>query len=207
LTESTRRPEHDVDRLAQLAQDGCAISFDELVRYLQAPLLHFLKRVTGNHADAQDLLQDTFLRAYEQIARYDASRCFRTWLFTIGYRLALNARRRKRSWAGAVTLAQASSDPGLVAPPPDDPLVRAEQRHALWDIARRHLTDKQFACLWLHCVEDMAPAQIGQVTGQSPVTVRVTTMRARQKLRPHFVAAGFSSNRTPVSAARVQASI
>ena len=85
----------DDQTLALRAKQGCMDSFEELVRRYQVPLLHFLARF-GNETDAEDLAQDTFIRAYRNLKRYRRRWRFSTWLFTIARRLAINSRRGKR---------------------------------------------------------------------------------------------------------------
>jgi RNA polymerase sigma-70 factor (ECF subfamily) len=80
---------------AQGAQAGSAADFSQLVRAHQQPLRGFLRRLTGNHADADDLAQETFVFAWERIARFDPARPFRPWLFGIAWR---KYRERKRGW-------------------------------------------------------------------------------------------------------------
>ena len=89
---STEAPTSD-DELARRAQQGCEASFESLLRRFQTPVLHFLRR-QGASADAEDLTQETFLRAYENLHRYDRRWAFSTWLFTIARRTSINHRRR-----------------------------------------------------------------------------------------------------------------
>ena len=79
--------------LAGRAQAGCMSSFEELMRRFQVPLLHFLRRV-GPNFDAEDVLQETFLRAFAQLDRYHSRWRFSTWLFTIARRTSINFHRR-----------------------------------------------------------------------------------------------------------------
>ena len=68
------------EELARCAQEGCTASFEELVRRFQVPLLHFLRRWTTTE-EAEDLVQDTFLRAYRNLHRYRPTARLATWLF------------------------------------------------------------------------------------------------------------------------------
>lgn len=77
------------------AQAGSAEDFARLVRQHQQALRAFLRRLSGNHADADDLAQETFVFAWEHMARFDAARNFRPWLFGVAWR---KYREKKRSW-------------------------------------------------------------------------------------------------------------
>ena len=91
--DSREMPTSD-EELACRAQQGCAESFEQLLRRFQTPVLHFLRH-RGFFADAEDLTQETFLRAYENLHRYNRRWAFSTWLFTIARRTSLNHRRRR----------------------------------------------------------------------------------------------------------------
>ncbi len=165
------------EELARRAQAGCTASFEELVRRLQTPLVHFLRQ-TVRPDEADDVAQDTFLRAYENLHRYNGSSRFGTWLFTIGRRLCLNANRRARP-AGDAPL------PDTVEahdrPPPQ--IADERERHArLWQVAARSLTELEYAAVWLYYVEGMGTADIGRVVGRSRVAVKTMLFRSRRKL-------------------------
>ncbi|HKQ46186.1 MAG TPA: RNA polymerase sigma factor [Rhizomicrobium sp.] len=78
------------------AQAGSADAFGRLVRLHQQALRAFLRRLCGNHAEADDLAQESFALAWEKIARLDATRDFRPWLFGIGWRKYRERRRGLR---------------------------------------------------------------------------------------------------------------
>lgn len=80
---------------ARDAQAGSSAAFGHLVRLHQQPLRAFLRRLTGNPAQADDLAQDAFVFAWEKIARFDPARPFRAWLFGIAWR---KYRESRRSW-------------------------------------------------------------------------------------------------------------
>ena len=138
--------------------------------------------------DAEDLVQETFIRAGRNIARYQPQRRFAPWLFTIAYRLLLNHFRDRRCHLSADELSALPSP----AQQPLDQLERRETQTRLWEITRRVLTDTQFAILWLHCVQQMPLTEVGRVTGRSPASVRAALFRARKKLLPHLEAAGIT---------------
>ena len=77
------------------ARAGSADAFGRLVQMHQQALRAFLRRLSGNTADADDLAQEAFVFAWEHIARFDPTRSFRPWLFGIAWR---KFRERKRSW-------------------------------------------------------------------------------------------------------------
>jgi RNA polymerase sigma-70 factor (ECF subfamily) len=171
------------EQLALLAQAGSAASFEQLVRRLQVPLVHFLLRRTGCLADAEDLAQDAFVRAHRSLASYSPKWRFRTWLFTIAHRLAINLshRRRRTGQASSALDALASS-----AAEACDLVAADESRQSLWNTATAVLATDEVSALWLHYVEELSTAEVAQVLGRSRVAVKTMLFRARKRLEPHL---------------------
>src|SRR5688500_6258742 len=85
-----------IDELAARAQAGDPASFEELVVRLREPLARFVGRRLPRAVDAEDAVQETFLRAFDHLDRYDRSRRFTTWLFAIGKHVAADHRDADR---------------------------------------------------------------------------------------------------------------
>lgn len=166
------------EELARRAQGGCAESFEQLMRRFQAPVLAFLRR-RGPSADAEDLLQETFVRAYTNLDRYRRRWRFATWVFTIARRVSLNHNRRVRPTAGGDSLESAESG----APGPLETIVAEEDRKSLWDAAARALGGEEFTAVWLYYVEEMPTREIAVVLERSWVSVKTMLFRARRRLR------------------------
>jgi RNA polymerase sigma-70 factor, ECF subfamily len=167
------------EELAWRAQQGCSESLDRLLRKYQTPVLHFLQR-RGLSSDAEDVTQETFLRAYENLHRYKRRWAFSTWLFTIARRTGINHGRRRRPTTDAKAVEAARSP----APGPLDAMVAEESRSGLWDRAASVLSEEQTTALWLHYVEDMPARAIARVLGRSWASVKVMLFRARKRLLP-----------------------
>src|SRR6266404_5764838 len=82
--------------LVQQARMGSSDAFAGLVQRYSGRLFHFLLSMGLARQDAEDLVQDTLLKAYQNLSRYDAQYSFSTWLFTIGRRQAINYLRDKK---------------------------------------------------------------------------------------------------------------
>lgn len=168
------------ESLAQRAQKGCRDSFEELVRRHQVSLLHFLRQRTITHADAEDLTQDTFIRAYLKLPSYDNSWRFSTWLFTIARRLSINHNRSSQRDQPYEDLDEVCAS----EPSPIQILAEQEQRAAIWEIVRSHLSEIQGTALWLYYVQNLRIREIAHVIERSPVVVKIALFRARRKLLP-----------------------
>lgn len=164
------------EKLARQSQDGSLTAFEELVYRYEDRIYGFVANMCGNTADAREVTQDTFVRAFQAIGQYDCRRGFRPWLFTIARRKCIDRYRAAR--------------PGPQEPLPEladdnDPaelLVRQEERENLWGLARRRLPGPQFEALWLRYAEGMSVAVIAQVLSKTQTHVKVLLFRARRVL-------------------------
>lgn len=156
--------------LAQAAAAGDAGSFDRLVER-HAPRLQRWLVATGTPShEADDAVQEAFIRAWRAIARYDPRWAFTTWLFTIAHRVRLDLAARRRDHVALVDVHP--------APVEADPI----QAGGLWERARAILVPDDFRILWLHYAEDLAPADIARVLDINGIAARVRLHRARKRL-------------------------
>ena len=167
----------DSEELAWRSKQGCHASFTELVhRY--APRLHvFLRRKTRRSHEVEDLVQDTFIKAYQNLGRYDDSWKFSTWLFTIASRLAASRHRKREPQSGVLDLRMQACA--------DETIYRREQRESLWAKAAE-LPEGQRQALWLKYAEDMSVKEIAAAMGRSQVCIKVLLYRARAGLAKHL---------------------
>lgn len=165
------------EELAREARAGSLPAFELLVRRYQRPLLHFLQK--RHTRDAEDVFQETMLKVYRSMDRYDDRRPFKTWVFTLAYRQAISSARKLRLANGGDAGLQAVTDdqagPAALA-------ERNELHGKLWDLARRILSDEQFSALWLVYAESLPPRQAAVVLGRSWLWVRTNLHRSRKLL-------------------------
>jgi RNA polymerase sigma-70 factor (ECF subfamily) len=115
---------------AQRARAGSQQDFSRLVAAHQAALRAFLRRLCANAAEADDLAQESFVFAWEKIARFDPARGFRPWLFAIAWR---KYRESKRSWLRRLRREQAAAPREDSFTP--DPALRLDLDAALKELA------------------------------------------------------------------------
>jgi RNA polymerase sigma-70 factor (ECF subfamily) len=162
--------------LARQTQAGSALAFEQLVYRYEHRVHAFAQQFCRNATDAREVTQDTFVKASQSMAQFDARREFAPWLFTIARRKCIDRHRAAPPAADAPL-------PDLVDEDhPGELLVRREDQQQLWLLARQCLTENQYQALWLRYAEDMNVAQIGQVLGKTSVHVKVLLFRARQIL-------------------------
>lgn len=171
----------DDESLACRARAGDSSAMEQLVRKWQVPLMRFLERRVGRRGDAEDLFQETFVRVVRGLDRYDEYRAFKTWIFTIAWRLAANHLRDRHDMAGEESMEHVAES----AIGPAIEVERTEERESLWGIARRVLSAEQYHWLWLCYAEGFAPREIAKITGRNAIVIKTALHRARRKLEPH----------------------
>lgn len=154
--------------------------FAEIVRQFQRPLFSFLARMGLDRPVSEDIAQETFVRAWINLGRYDpAVSRFSTWLFTIARNLALSEldRAEKRPEARETLPDIACEQPG-----PHEKLDLSRSmsrlRHAL-----SGLSQADRSILALAYVEDMTLSEIAKIEGCTKVAAKVRIHRAKMKLR------------------------
>jgi RNA polymerase sigma-70 factor (ECF subfamily) len=184
--------EQSSESLVLACQGGCFEAFDVLVDRHSGAVYGYLLRFTGNAHDAQDLTQDTFLKAHRGLGRFQSARAFVPWLFTIARRTALNHFRGQRPTEELHPDLAAAED----AQAPDASADRADRAGALWKLARR-LKPRQYEALWLHYGEGLDIGQVARVMRKSRLNVRVLLHRARQELRRRLNHASWAEEVVP----------
>jgi RNA polymerase sigma-70 factor, ECF subfamily len=166
--------------LARQSQAGDLVAFEELVRRYENRIYSFVFQSCGHDADAREVTQDTFVRAFEAIAKFDPSRPFAPWLFTIARRKGIDCFRARIPGGGESAPEEVDADD------PAELLARREEAQDLWRRARACLPDGQFQALWLRYAEDMDVANIARVLRKTQTHVKVLLFRARHKLAEEF---------------------
>src|SRR5437870_13771476 len=87
--------------VVQLVLAGEIDAFDELVRRTRRPAYRLARRITRNHEDADDVVQESYVKAYRALGRFEAGRAFGPWVYTIVARAAVS-HVRNRARRGAV---------------------------------------------------------------------------------------------------------
>jgi len=154
-----------------LAGDGQA--FERLVRMHSPRLFRFLYQLTRSREDAA---QQTFVKAYRHLHRFDPERPFIHWLLTIGRRTALNHFRAAKK-SEPFTEEAPSSDPT-----PAENAEFRDQSENLWRRAQSILPRRDFEIMWLRFGEDLSIEDTARVAGLTRTYVKVIVFRARRAL-------------------------
>ncbi|HSA94570.1 MAG TPA: sigma-70 family RNA polymerase sigma factor [Acidobacteriota bacterium] len=164
------------EELAREARAGSSRSFEELARRYKRRLFVYMRPRLGSDEDAEDLVQETFLKLYRGIDGYDPGCRFSTWIYTAASRLSIDAFRKGSASRGKVV---ALGDADL--PDPSPAAGTGAEGSGLWEAARG-LGPARFRVLWLRYGEDLTIEEIAAVLGRTKLAVRVLLHRARTAL-------------------------
>ena len=175
------------------ALGGSQPAFEQIVRRYQRPILSLLVRLTGDRALAEDLAQDTFVKAFRNLAAFDVTRRFSSWILRIAHNTGVDAMRRRRIPAVSLDTAPRPGDPAPAepaAPLTPDPVERVALQRAL-EIALATLRPDQRAAIALRYEEGLSFDEIGQILRIPEVTARSHVHRARKELARLLEVAGW----------------
>jgi RNA polymerase sigma-70 factor, ECF subfamily len=182
-------PKSDAAIMLRVAE-GDEAGFNYLATKYHRPMIHFLYRMVGNQAVAEELAQEVFLRVYRARSSYRAEARFTTWLYRIATNLAVNHARDTRHERNAQTVYLDQPDPETGTTPDvadDEPtaeqqLMRDERMAAI----RLHvmaLPERQRMAVLMHKYQGMDYRQIGEVLKLSESATKSLLFRAYQTLR------------------------
>jgi len=189
-------PQKSDRELVDAARAGDAEAFGVLVRRHQKRIYRLAVHLLRDAAEAEDVTQDTFVRAYGALDRFDGRSEPFTWMYRIAVNLSLNAIRARKSGRKATT--------------PDDPRVEAvlADRKSVEADPARLAVDRQMAMalaegidelsetlrttLILVSVDGLSHGEVAQILGCPEGTIAWRVHEARKKLRAYLAARGYS---------------
>jgi len=184
----------DYDVALMLAfQRGDELAFQELVERNHARVIGVVYRFVGDTTDAEDLVQEVFLRIYRARESYKPTAKFSTWMFRITANVSLNALRSRASRRDEVSLGRFQDNreadrslPDPAAAPPDHHLRQEELKEHVKE-AIGTLPKKQQIAVVLNKYEGMSYADIARTIGCSTMAVKSLLARARDNLKDRLV--------------------
>jgi RNA polymerase sigma-70 factor (ECF subfamily) len=180
------------EELVLQSQNGDLAAFEALIRNYQHMVHSLTFRMTGSLADAEDLAQETFIRAYEQIGSFRGASKFSTWLYRIAVNTCLNWRqseaRRFQLYAHAAEEISTRHAGGET--------FTADQANEV-QAALLKLPAKQRAAIVLTIYDGLNHAEAAQVLGCQETTVSWRVFAAKRKLK-RLLTAGRAVPRSPL---------
>lgn len=181
------------DILIEKSKNGDLEAFELLVRRYESKVYTVAYRFLGNHADASDLAQETFLRLYQALPRFRGESSFMTWLYHITANACRDEIRRQQRYH-VVSLdaetgnngTQAISQVPSRAPSPEEAVEQKEfnevVQHCLSNLSEEHRL-----VLVMREIQDMSYEEIADVLKCSLGTVKSRLSRARQAFKTKFI--------------------
>jgi RNA polymerase sigma-70 factor (ECF subfamily) len=150
-------------------------------------LFAFITRLGLSRQDAEDVLQEVFIKVYKNLYKYNGRWCFSTWIYSI----ALNTfkteyKKKKRASAAVFDETYMSS---LISDSPEG-IYESKELHAELVVLINSLEVEQRACLILKHVQGMSYNEIGDILGISADAAKMKVLRAKQKLCRDFDRSG-----------------
>jgi RNA polymerase sigma-70 factor (ECF subfamily) len=172
----------DVSLVAR-ARDGDADAYRELVERHAQKVFRLSYRMTGNEEDAEDVAQETFIKAYRNLARYDGRAGFGTWIYRIATNCALDLLRR-RERTRTEPLADGDDAPALASADPS-PERAAEGGELVRRLARAmtRLSANEKTAFVLRHQEGRSLEEIAKALGIRTGAAKTCVFRAVAKLR------------------------
>jgi RNA polymerase sigma-70 factor (ECF subfamily) len=185
--------------LVARSKAGDAPAFGELVRRYQKPVFRIVLRMVKSPDDADDLTQDTFVRAHRGLRTFKEEFDFHPWLYRIAVNQAINFLNKRKRQAAA-DLDEVPEGDIKSGPEPESPLMaasRVELLHRL-EAALERLPEEQRTVFLLRVQEGLSYEEIAKTMGTPKGTVMSRLARARMALRRFLdVAPGMEEYDTP----------
>ncbi len=157
------------------------LSFDEIAENLSPTLLRYLRRLVGEEAIADDLLQETLMRIAGGLSAFSGRASVKTWAFSIATHVASDHFRRPESRLRIVDVNEADDLPD--ADPAVDERIVIDEMNACVRQVIDSLPDDYRAALVLHDIEGLTAEQTAEVCACSVATAKIRVHRSRDRLR------------------------
>jgi len=190
------------DELVLRAKEGDKQAFDELYQKYKRPILNYVYRFIGNRAYAEEITQETFVRAYVNIQRFEPRAKFSSWLYRIAGNLAKNyfrhAKYEKRAHSTRRTTYDGSDDEFEIIDSIEDKAKRPDesaQSKETQKLVQKAINElpPQFKEVLILCdIEGLSYEDAAEVMRCKPMTIGSRLWRAREKLAKmlHFIKNG-----------------
>jgi RNA polymerase sigma-70 factor (ECF subfamily) len=170
--------------LIQEVREGKRRAYTELMHRYQERVYWVARRIVGGHEDADDVTQETFVKAFLALGEFRGDSSFFTWLYRIAVNLSLNTIRKRQ----VLSYLHESELLGRFLPSHDDPSERVEQEETatLLERAIAQLPEKQRAVFVLRYHDELSYEEIAKILKTSIGGLKANYFHALRKVREHL---------------------
>ncbi|NGZ77802.1 RNA polymerase sigma factor SigW [Saccharibacillus alkalitolerans] len=175
-------------RLVKLALKGDQRAFAEIVDLYKDRIFHLAYRMLSNRHEAEDVVQETFLRVYRNLDRYDPGQKFSTWIYRIGTNLSIDRlRKRKPTYSLDAEIGDQDGADGYALIPsdnrtPETEYMISETRTTIHE-AIDGLPPKYKTVMILRYLQELSLQEISDVLDMPVTTIKTRVHRGREFLR------------------------
>jgi RNA polymerase sigma-70 factor (ECF subfamily) len=169
------------EHIIQAVKNGDTDAFNTIINLHQQAVFNLAFRMLKNREDAEEVAQDSFVKAYQKLKFFKGQSKFSTWLYRITYTTGLNKIKSNKKHLNNQSL-DAQSDHGSTPELSMGPLLQIERTKFL-KIALQRLTDQQQMLLTLYYQNECDLAEIEEITRTPKNTIKVQLHRARKALK------------------------
>jgi RNA polymerase sigma-70 factor (ECF subfamily) len=185
-------PAPDDAALVNAARKGDMHAYDQLIQRYQERIYATIYHMTSNHEDANDLAQETFIKAYSALKSFKGDSSFYTWVYRIAVNKTINFLKQRKN---KISLSlndldyQVENDPDLVAfvsdktPRRDVALTELQEK---LNTAMQKLSEPHRMAVTLHDVQGLSHEEIAEIMDCNVGTVRSRLFYARQQLQAYL---------------------
>ena len=189
-TSGARTLNDDEEQLIDQATQGDRKAFECLVRQHQNLIYHAIRPIAGCHAEAEDVVQETFIQVFQKLDSFRKGSKFYTWVYRISVNIAISRKRRKRPTVSVDSVRESGGgEPADEQNSPGSQLEREERqravRNALQELSGEHQTIIQ--------LREMEGKSYEEISGELKITVgtvRSRLHRARAQLEQQLIKSG-----------------
>jgi len=158
-------------------------AYAKIIDAYKVPIFNLALRMTGRHEDADDLTQETFIRAYQKLHQYDRERKFFTWLYTIGINLIRNHLKKKERNDVSRPADCLRPESPLQGDDGGEGDLLSEDRMKKLEENMRKLPVEMREAIILKYQQDLTFEEIADITGDSMSAVKMRVYRGLERLK------------------------
>ncbi|MCM1066659.1 MAG: RNA polymerase sigma factor [Muribaculaceae bacterium] len=181
---ATARPQDNAELTARLREPSTVReAFTEVIKEYSEPLYWQIRRLVGNHDDANDILQNTFMKAWSSLENFRGEARLSTWLYKIAINESISHLEREKRRAGvSLDDAEGSTAANVAAPADIDGDELAEHLRRAVD----SLPEKQRIVFNMKYFDDMKYEEISEILGTSVGALKASYHLATKKIEQYF---------------------